>query len=91
MDKKIVRVMKSGYGTLDITLYGFSGNDKVVDWFSLLDVWGSGGYDRYKDGGRYFEIPAELYDILPSLHFILREGIEISIPGDDASDQNFML
>lgn len=72
---KIV-LYKSAHRTTDAVIYDMP-NTKLVDWFSLVDIWGSPGYDRYEDGGLYFELPKELYDIIPTLPFVSRYHIEI--------------
>ena len=72
---KIV-LYKSAHRTTDAVIYDMP-NRKLLDWFSLVDIWGSPGYDRYNDGGLYFELPKELYDIIPTLPFVSRYNIEI--------------
>lgn len=72
---KIV-LYRSAHGTIDTVIYNMP-NTKLVDWFSLVDIWGSWGYDRYNDGGLYFELPKELYDIIPTLPFVSRYHIEV--------------
>lgn len=71
-----IRISYSAYRTCDIVLYDMP-NTKLVDWFALIDIWGSPGYDRFKDGGLYFEIPREMCDIIPTLPFVKKYQIEI--------------
>lgn len=71
-----IEIYKSVHGTIDATVYNMP-DTKLVDWFSLVDIWGSRGYDRYGDNGLYFELPKELYDIIPNLPFISKYHIEI--------------
>lgn len=71
-----IEIYKSVHGTIDVTIYDMP-NTKLVDWFSLVDVWGSRGYDRYGDNGLYFELPKELYDIIPALPFVSKYHIEV--------------
>ena len=71
-----IRLYKSAHGTVDATIYDMP-SIKIVDGFSLIDIWGSRGYDRYNDDGLYFEIPAEFYDLIPNLHFVKEFGIEV--------------
>lgn len=69
-----IRISKSAYGTTDVIIYDMP-NPKMVDWFSLVDVWGSKGYDRFHDDGLYFELPREFYDIIEKLPFVSRNCI----------------
>ena len=71
-----IRLYKSVHGTVDAIIYDMP-SINIVDWFSLIDIWGSRGYDRFNDGGLYFEIPIELYDIIPDLHFVKQYNIVI--------------
>jgi len=71
-----IAINKSAHGTIDVVIYDMP-DTKLVDWFSLVDVWGSPGYDRYGDNGLYFELPKELYDIIPLLPFVSKYNINI--------------
>ena len=71
-----IAISKSAHGTIDVVIYDMP-DTKLVDWFSLVDVWGSPGYDRYGDNGLYFELPKELYDIIPLLPFVSKYNINI--------------
>lgn len=74
MNKPRIKIWKSANGTTDVTVYSLP-NTKMVDFFSLYDVWGSRGYDRWNDDGLYFECPAFLYDIIEEIPFIRLNGI----------------
>ena len=52
-------------------------DSKMVDFFSLLDVWGSKGYDRFDDGGLYVEVPMFLYENIENIPFLKTSGILI--------------
>lgn len=71
-----IRLYKSAHGTVDAIIYDMP-SINIVNWFSLIDIWGSRGYDCFNDGGLYFEIPMELYDIIPDLHFVKQYNIVI--------------
>lgn len=73
-----IRVSKSAHNTIDVVIYDMP-NMKLVDWFVLMDIWGSKGYDRFGDNGLYFELPKNMYDIIPNLPFIKRFGIEVEM------------
>ena len=72
-----IHLSKSVHGTADAVIFDMP-NTKLVDWFSLIDIWGSPGYDRFNDGGLYFEIPKEMYDIIPKLPFISKYQIKVT-------------
>lgn len=76
MNKPRILVSNSVHGTIDVVIYDMP-NTKLVDWFSLSDIWGSCGYDRFNDGGLYFELPRNLRDIIPTLPFVSRYGISV--------------
>lgn len=71
-----IEIYKSVHGTTDVIIYDIP-NKKIADWFSMVDVWGSRGYDRFDNCGLYFELPKELYDIIPALPFVDRYHIEV--------------
>ena len=72
-----IHLYKSAHGTADAVIFDMP-KTKLVDWFSLIDVWGSPGYDRFNNGGLYFEIPKEMYDIIPNLPFISKYHIKVT-------------
>ena len=78
MEKKNARIviMKSAHGTADVVVYELP-SIKMVDFFALLDIWGSKGYDRFEDGGLYFEVPMFVYDHIEEIPFIKSSGIEV--------------
>jgi len=61
--------------TIDVLIY--NGNKEIINWFSYIDVWGSKGYDRFNDGGIYFEIPSCMYDVIEELPFIAKYNISV--------------
>ena len=69
MNEKKVRISKSVHGTADVVIYNLP-SIKMVDFFALLDVWGSKGYDRFNDGGLYFEVPMFVYENIESIPFL---------------------
>ena len=69
MNEKKVRISKSAHGTADVVIYNLP-SIKMVDFFTLLDVWGSKGYDRFNDGGLYFEVPMFVYENIDSIPFL---------------------
>ena len=75
MEQKI-RISRSAHGTTDVVIYNLR-SIKMVDFFELLDIWGSKGYDRFDDGGLYFEVPSFVYDNIEELPFVSREQITI--------------
>ena len=76
MNEKKVRISRSAYGTADVVVYNLP-SIKMVDFFSLLDVWGSKGYDRSDDGGLYFEVPMFVYENIENIQFLKTSGILI--------------
>lgn len=76
MNKPIVKISKSAHGTCDVIIYDMP-NIKMVDWFSMMDVWGSRGYDRYGDDGLYFELPSFTYDIIEEIPFVRLNSVFI--------------
>ena len=76
MNEKKVRISRSAYGNADVVVYNLP-SIKMVDFFSLLDVWGSKGYDRFDDGGLYFEVPMFVYENIENIQFLKTSGILI--------------
>lgn len=76
MNNPRIKISKSAHGTIDVVIYDMP-STKLVDWFALVDVWGSPGYDRFHDDGLYFELPKELYDIIGRLPFISKYHITV--------------
>ena len=76
MNEKKVRISRSAYGTADVVVYNLP-SIKMVDFFSLLDVCGSKGYDRFDDGGLYFEVPMFVYENIENIQFLKTSGILI--------------
>ena len=76
MNEKKVRISRSAYGTADVVVYNLP-SIKMVDFFSLLDVWGSKGYDRFDDGGLYFEVPMFVYENIENIPLLKTSGILI--------------
>mgnify|MGYP003292438658 CR=1 FL=1 len=71
-----IRISKSAYGTVDVVVYDLP-STKMVDFFMLLDIWGSRGYDRFNDDGLYFEVPTFVYDIIEDIPFVKTNHIEV--------------
>ena len=69
MNEKKVRISKSVHGTANVVIYNLP-SIKMVAFFALLDVWGSKGYDRFNDGGLYFEVPMFVYENIESIPFL---------------------
>ena len=76
MNEKKVRISKSAHGTANVVIYNLP-SIKMVDFFALLDVWGSKGYDRFNDGGLYFEVPMFVYENIESIPFLKANRILI--------------
>ena len=76
MNEKKVRISKSAHGTADVVIYNLQ-SIKMVDFFALLDIWGSKGYDRFNDGGLYFEVPMFLYENIENIPFLKANSILI--------------
>lgn len=76
MNEKKVRISKSAHGTADVVIYNLP-SVKMVDFFAILDVWGSKGYDRFNDGGLYFEVPMFVYENIESIPFLKANRILI--------------
>lgn len=77
MNNPRIRISKSAHKTTDVVIYDMP-TIKLVDWFSLIDIWGSRGYDRFGDDGLYFELPEEMYDVIEKLPFISKYHIKIN-------------
>ena len=75
--KSEIRISRNIHGTIDVVIYHMPNTD-IRKWFELTDIWGSWGYDRFNDGGLYFELPENMYSIIPTLPFINRYGITIN-------------
>lgn len=71
-----ITISKSAHGTADVVVYNLP-STKMVDFFMLLDIWGSKGYDRFNDDGLYFEVPAFVYDIIEDIPFIQTNHIKV--------------
>ena len=76
MNEKKVKISKSAHGTADVVIYNLP-SIKMVEFFALLDVWGSKGYDRFNDGGLYFEVPMFVYENIDSIPFLKANRILI--------------
>lgn len=63
--------------SVDVVVYNLP-SIKMVDWFALMDIWGSKGYDRFNDGGLYFELPAFIYNEIENLPFVKMNGLEVT-------------
>ena len=75
-NKPKITISKSAHGTVDVIVYNLP-SIKMVDFFMLLDIWGSKGYDRFNDDGLYFEVPVFMYDILADIPFVKTNNIEV--------------
>lgn len=71
-----ITISKSAHGTADVVVYNLP-SIKMVDFFMLLDIWGSKGYDRFNDDGLYFEVPIFMYDIIEDIPFVKINHIEV--------------
>ena len=76
MEKIKIVVSKNHFKTTDVVVYNLP-KISLVDFFSTFDIWGSKGYDRYDDGGLYFELPEFVYDHIEEFPFIKKYNIEI--------------
>lgn len=72
-----IKMWKSAHRTIDVVIYNMP-DIKLVGWFELMDIWGSRGYDRFRDGGLYFELPGYMFDIIPDLPFVKRYVITVN-------------
>lgn len=81
MNNPIMKIWKNVGSTMSVVIYNMPNttNARIVDMFHLLDVWGSRCYDRFNDDGLYFELPIEMYDILPTLPFVKANHIDIQM------------
>ena len=75
-NKPKIVISKSAHGTVDVVVYNLP-STKMVDFFMLLDIWSSRGYDRFNDDGLYFEVPSFVYDIIDDIPFVKTNNIEI--------------
>jgi hypothetical protein len=73
--KIIIKLFKTSHNTCDAVLY--NAPNKIIELFRGFDIWGSKGYDRFNDGGIYFEIPVELKPIIKDIPVINRNGVFI--------------
>jgi len=73
-----IDIRKNVHGNADVVVYADNG---VFDWFRFLDIWGSRGYDRFGDGGLYFEVPEEVAKAIPKMAYVRHSGAEIKIEG----------
>lgn len=71
-----IRISHSVHGTCDVVIYNMP-DKKFENFFSVLDIWASGGYDRFNDGGRYFEVPTWVYDHIDEIASIKNNGIKV--------------
>ena len=76
MGKAKIVISKSAHKTVDIVVYNLP-SIKMVDFFSMLDIWGSKGYDRFNDEGLYFEVPEFVYNNIENIPFIKTNSIQI--------------
>ena len=70
---------KSAHGTVDAILYNID-DDEMINWFSMIDVCGSKGWDKYNDSGIYFEIPRSFYEVVPDIPFVQNNHIVVEYP-----------
>lgn len=75
--EKYIQISKSAHGTIDIILGGLNDNEPIRNWFSMLDIWGSRGYDRYHTNTIYFEIPAVFEHVIEAAPFVKFNHIDI--------------
>ena len=73
--KARIDISKNIHGTADVVVY--CDEKGAFDWFRFLDVWGSAGYDRFDDGGIYFEINADVARNIPNMAFVRHCGAEV--------------
>lgn len=74
-----IKMYLSAHGTVDAIIYNISDVDFIsyrisrenfLKFFEMMDIWRSSGYDRFGDGGKYFELPLFVWDHLDSIPFI---------------------
>lgn len=75
-NKPKIVISKSVHNTVDVVVYELP-STKMVDFFMLLDIWGSKGYDRFNDNGLYFEVPTFVYDAIEEIPFVKTNRIEV--------------
>lgn len=88
MEKQItINMSLSTHGTVDVFLYGVSdvsvickniSREDLLKFFQMMDIWNSSGYDRYNDGGLYFELPLFAWDHLDSIQCLCSKNIKIN-------------
>ena len=77
--KTRICISKNIHGTADVLVY--CDEKGAFDWFRFLDVWGSTGYDRFNDGGLYFEMDVDTVKAIPKMAFIRHCGAEVEFEG----------
>lgn len=78
-----IEISKNIHGTADVVVY--CDEKGAFDWFRFLDVWGSAGYDRFGDGGLYFEMDADVAKSIPKMAFIRHSNAEVNFEWGDSN------
>ena len=78
MEARIV-ISKNIHGNADVVVY--CDEKGAYDWFRHLDVWGSVGYDRFNDGGLYFEMYIDTAKAIPKMAFVCHSGAKVEFEG----------
>ena len=76
---KRIKVFKNAHGTSDVVVYADSALilHDARNFFRGLDIWQSIGYDRFNDGGLYFEVPEFVYSVINEIPFVCANGFEV--------------
>ena len=74
---RYINISRSAYKTLDVTLGNLDDIEDVCQWFAMISIWGTSGYDRYHNNTLYYEIPEAFYDVIEECAFIRKYGIKV--------------
>ena len=75
--KARIEISNDIHGMADVVVY--CDEKGAFDWFRFLDVWGSTGYDRFGDGGLYFEMDVDVAKAIPNMAFVRHCRAEVVI------------
>lgn len=75
--KAQIKISENIHGTADVVVY--CDERGAFDWFRFLDVRGSTGYDRFSDGGLYFEMDVDVAKAIPNMAFVRHCRAEVEI------------
>ena len=79
--KARIDISENVHGNADVVVY--CDEKGAFDWFRFLDVWGSAGYDRFNDGGFYFEMSRDVAKRIPKMGFVRHCGADVVFEGGE--------